>query len=150
MLKIIKDKNISLYSLAFGLFFVFLGVILGAFGAHGLNGKIPDALLETFNTGVHYQVIHGLGLLALSSLQIQLREVLKFSKCFQFLILGVFFFSFNCYFYALSGNKAFAMIIPIGGILFLIGWGLALYHVLFLILSLRNEQKNQIKSEEAF
>ena len=36
------------------------GVALGAFGAHGLKGSIEPRLLETFQTGVHYQLIHAL------------------------------------------------------------------------------------------
>jgi len=46
----------------------FLAVALGAFAAHGLKGRIPAASLEVFQTGVHYQGLHALALLAVGLL----------------------------------------------------------------------------------
>lgn len=45
-----------------------LAVALGAFGAHGLEGKIPDKYLQVWHTGVQYHMYHALGLLAVAFL----------------------------------------------------------------------------------
>ena len=46
----------------------FIAVALGAFGAHGLEGKIPDKYLETWQTAVQYQMFHAVGLLVIGLL----------------------------------------------------------------------------------
>lgn len=49
---------------ALGAGFAFLGVALGAFGAHGLRGTLTPGDMATFETAVRYQLVHALGLLA--------------------------------------------------------------------------------------
>lgn len=109
--------------------FMFLGVLLGAFGAHGLKKMVEATLLETWETGARYLLLHALALLILG-LVTQVTELsLKWPR---FLIAtGTFLFSFNCFFYVLSGVKTFAMIVPIGGTLLLIGWGVFLWQIFF-------------------
>ena len=51
---------------ATGAVFCGLGVILGAFGAHGLRERLTPEMLVVFETGVRYHLIHGLGLLIIS------------------------------------------------------------------------------------
>ncbi|MEJ2538226.1 MAG: DUF423 domain-containing protein, partial [Calditrichia bacterium] len=41
----------------------FLAVALGAFGAHGLQSKLTEQMLATYETGVKYHMIHALGLI---------------------------------------------------------------------------------------
>ncbi|OYU99350.1 MAG: hypothetical protein CFE45_13300, partial [Burkholderiales bacterium PBB5] len=48
--------------------FGFTGVGLGAFAAHGLKGQLSAEYLAVFQTGVHYQMLHALALLALAAL----------------------------------------------------------------------------------
>jgi uncharacterized membrane protein YgdD (TMEM256/DUF423 family) len=98
-----------------------LAVAIGAFGAHGLKEIVTGKYLETFKTGVQYQYYHGFGLLLLGIIQMQFKnlDLKKPALCF---MLGIFLFSFNCYLYAITSNKVFAMIVPIGGIFFMIGW----------------------------
>ncbi|MFC4454929.1 DUF423 domain-containing protein [Deinococcus sonorensis] len=95
-----------------------IGVALGAFGAHGLKTVLTPDLLATFETGVRYQMYHGLGLLALGALPNQRRAPL-------FLLAGTVVFSGSLYLLSLSGVKWLGAITPIGGVLQLIGWGLA-------------------------
>jgi uncharacterized membrane protein YgdD (TMEM256/DUF423 family) len=97
--------------------FGFLGVAIGAFGAHGLEGKIPPNLLETFNTGVHYHLIHAVVLAAIA-----ISEKNRFYAAAIFFSIGIILFSFSLYFYAITGERFLAMITPFGGISFLIGW----------------------------
>lgn len=96
--------------------FGFLGVALGAFGAHGLSDALNEKMLETYNTGVLYHLIHSVVLLALAL------SNYKFVKSFLFIALGILLFSFSLYIYSVTGITFFAMVTPIGGVSFLIGW----------------------------
>ena len=106
-----------------GSFFLFLAVAIGAFGAHGLEGKLAVKSMMTFKTGVQYHFYHGLGLVLVGIIQ-HLFSVVNFEKVALAFTIGILFFSFNCYVYAITSIKTFAMIIPIGGVFFLIGWAL--------------------------
>ena len=110
-----------------GAAFLFLAVGLGAFGAHGLEKTLSEKAITTFKTGVTYQFYHGFALLLVGVLQafskishFESSPYLKRSGlCFAG---GVLLFSFNCYLYALTTVKTFAMIVPLGGLSFLLGW----------------------------
>ena len=54
-----------------------LGVGLGAFGAHGLRGRLSPDMLAVFETGVRYQMYHALALVALSALMGRLERLLR-------------------------------------------------------------------------
>lgn len=113
-------KTIKSPLIAAGIF-LFLAVALGAFGAHGLEGRVGPKALNTWKTGVTYQFYHAFGLLVLACLNAQFKE-LKLSWTYKFFIVGIILFSFNCYLYTLTSIKTFAMIVPLGGVSFLIGW----------------------------
>lgn len=95
----------------------FLGVALGAFGAHGLKSILTPAMLETFRTGVTYHLIHTAVIAAIA-----LSAGGKFNKTFLFMTAGIILFSFSLYIYSITGIKWLAMITPFGGVSFLIGW----------------------------
>lgn len=113
------------YFLIIGAILGGLAVILGAFGAHGLEKVLEPALLERYHTGVTYHFYHALALL-ISALLWEKRpsQALKWSGlCF---IIGIFLFSGSLYLYAVTAIKGFGMITPIGGTAFIMGWfGLA-------------------------
>jgi len=111
-----KSKNIFLL----GGLFILSAVMLGAFGAHGLKKILDITALETFKTGVTYQYYHGFGLLFLGLIGKSL--TIDFSKSAIAFTFGIFLFSFNCYIYAVTQIKTIAMIIPVGGLLFMLGW----------------------------
>lgn len=94
----------------------FLGVAIGAFGAHSLKPYIAPEMLEIYKTGVMYQLIHVVIITALSLAGDMFRKSL-----FLFTV-GIVLFSFSLYIYALTGIKTFALITPVGGLLFLAGW----------------------------
>ncbi|RLA64831.1 MAG: DUF423 domain-containing protein [Epsilonproteobacteria bacterium] len=104
-----------------GSIFLFLAVGLGAFGAHGLEKMLTAKLLATYKTGVTYQFYHGFALLLIGILQLQLK--IDLSKIAYFFLAGIILFSFNCYLYSMTQIKILAMIIPFGGVSFLLGWG---------------------------
>lgn len=118
------NKDIKL-ALVISSIFMFLAVALGAFGAHGLEGKVSLKALGTWKTGVTYQFYHALALLALGAIHSKF-HTLKLVWTYRFFFAGVVFFSFNCYLYTLTGIKVFALIVPLGGLAFLAGWAFAI------------------------
>lgn len=100
----------------------FTAVAIGAFGAHGLREKLSSEMIEVYKTGVLYQLIHSVVLLVLS-----LNTIIKSKLPSIFFLLGIILFSFSLYIYSTSGIRFFAMITPIGGFCFLIGWLLLIY-----------------------
>jgi len=100
----------------------FTAVAIGAFGAHGLREKLTSEMLEVYKTGILYQLIHSVVLLALS-----LSTMIKAKLPSIFFLFGIILFSFSLYIYSTSGLRFFGMITPIGGVCFLIGWLLVIY-----------------------
>lgn len=109
-------------SLVLGAALLALGVLIGAFGAHGLKNIVEPEKLVTFETGVRYHFYHALGLVLIALVQ-QTFQTMKLGITFYSFFVGILLFSFNCYFYVLTDIKAFAMIVPLGGLLFVVGWG---------------------------
>jgi len=109
-----KDKKIWIIISAVS---GFTAVAIGAFGAHGLREKLSPEMLEVNKTGVLYQFIHTIILLILS-----LTNFTKSNIASIFFLLGIMLFSFSLYIYSIYGNQFFAMITPVGGVCFLIGW----------------------------
>ena len=95
----------------------FTAVAIGAFGAHGLRETLTPQMLEVYKTGVLYQLIHSVVLLALS-----LNTLIKAKLPSIFFLVGIILFSFSLYLYSTSGIIFFAMVTPVGGFCFLIGW----------------------------
>jgi len=95
----------------------FIAVAIGAFGAHGLREKLSAEMLEVYKTGVLYQFFHTIVLLILS-----LNNFIKGKVASIFFLAGIILFSFSLYLYSTSGIRFFAMITPVGGVCFLIGW----------------------------
>jgi len=95
----------------------FLGVAIGAFGAHSLKPHIQPDLLDTYKTGVLYHLIHAVVILAIG---LSGRQHLAFAAWFIF--AGVVLFSFSLYIYSVTAIRFLAMITPFGGFSFLIGW----------------------------
>lgn len=100
----------------------FVAVAIGAFGAHGLRERLSSELLDVYKTGVLYHLIHSVVLLVLS-----LQAIIKAKLPSIFILLGIILFSFSLYIYSTSGVRTFAMITPIGGFCFLVGWLLIIY-----------------------
>lgn len=100
-----------------------LAVILGAFGAHGLEKLVDAKMLQRFHTGVEYQFYHSLALLFISVLYKQIKN--KYVVCAGYaFFLGMVLFSGSLYLYVLTGIKGFALVTPLGGLSFIVGWGL--------------------------
>ncbi len=106
----------------------FLGmtaIILGAFGAHALKKILNLEQLNTFETGVKYQMYHALFLLFIGLSQSILEKTKKI--IFYFVVIGVVFFSGSIYLLATNDLTSFdfktiGFVTPIGGLLLIIGW----------------------------
>jgi len=107
-------------TLALAAFNLGLTVIIGAFGAHGLESKVSAKAIKTFSTGVTYHQLHGLALLLLPLISYVTNR--SFTWTARLFILGSILFSGFCYLYAITGVKSFAMVVPFGGLSFIAGW----------------------------
>ncbi len=108
-----------------GIFFGATAVLLGAFGAHGLEKLVDADAIQTFETGVTYQMYHALFLLILGNIN-RIPESQK-KLVFYCAALGVLLFSFSIYFLATNSLTGFdfkkiAFITPLGGGLIILGW----------------------------
>jgi uncharacterized membrane protein YgdD (TMEM256/DUF423 family) len=104
-------------------FFLALGVVIGAFGAHGVRDIIGPEQMRVYETGVSYHFYHALGMLALPLL---LRAGLitdgAAKWAFRFFLVGIVFFSGSLYILAISGQTLWGAVAPIGGTSFIAGW----------------------------
>jgi len=99
----------------------FVGVGLGAFGAHGLRGRLSPEMLSVFETGVRYQMYHALALLAVALMMSRVEGRLVVIAGWSF-TAGILIFSGSLYALALTGVTTLGAITPIGGVAFLAGW----------------------------
>ena len=97
--------------------FGFLGVAIGAFGAHGLKNYLTPDMLETYHTGVLYQLIHSVVILAIGFSGDE-----KYKIPAILFTIGIILFSFSLYLYSITYTLAFAIVTPFGGVSFLAGW----------------------------
>ncbi|WP_186575899.1 DUF423 domain-containing protein [Aquibacillus kalidii] len=107
----------------------FLAVALGAFGAHGLEGKLSEKALSTWEKAVNYQMFHTMALLV-TGLLLSKFQGTQFVTAGWFFFVGILLFSGSLYIYSTTAIKMFAMITPLGGVAFLIGWVLLGYAVI--------------------
>lgn len=98
-----------------------LAVALGAFGAHGLEARLSERALATWQTAVQYQFVHALGLLLIAALWERLHPGWGLAAALA-LLLGVLFFSGSLYALALGAPRILGAVAPIGGSLFILGW----------------------------
>lgn len=98
------------------------GVILGAFGAHGLRGRLTPADLEIFETGVRYHMYHALGLFAVAWAVTRWPSGATTLAGWS-LIVGIVIFSGSLYLLVLTGQRWLGAITPLGGVALIVGWG---------------------------
>ncbi|UWX55187.1 DUF423 domain-containing protein [Maribacter litopenaei] len=122
-----------LLSQVIGALFGLLGIILGAFGAHRLKKSFTQDQMNSFETGVKYQMYHALVLLMIGfnfNLETKLEHYMVFS-----FILGTLLFSFSIYGLCVSASKGKKLkflgpVTPLGGLLLVVGWSLLFYNLI--------------------
>lgn len=105
-----------------GAVFAGLGVALGAFGAHALKARLTPERLETFETGVRYQMYHAFGLLVAG---LALRSGMPagwLAAAGGLFLAGILLFSGSLYLLVLSERRWLGAITPLGGVSFILGW----------------------------
>ena len=115
------NKKILFTGAVFGL----LGIVFGAFGAHGLKALISVDAIQSFETGVRYQMYHAI-LLLIVGYSTYLESKIK-NGVFYLVLFGIILFS--GYIYSLATNdltsfdfKRIAFITPLGGLLLILSW----------------------------
>jgi len=101
---------------------MFLGVALGAFGAHGLKDTLSAEGKQAYHTAVLYHLLHGLALIAVGWLAVlKPASGLVRAAGWSFL-LGILLFSGSLYLLSVTSIRKLGMITPFGGLSLLIGW----------------------------
>ena len=100
----------------------FLGVALGAFGAHALKTRLSPDMLAVFDTAVRYQMYHAFAVLIVAAAIGHIGNARLLVMAGWFFFAGVLLFSGSLYALALTGVGMLGALTPIGGLLFLVGW----------------------------
>ncbi len=101
----------------------FVGVALGAFGAHGLKERLADlGQTANYQTATHYHMYCALALLAVGGVVLWGRSGMAASVSGWSLLLGSLIFSGSLYVMGVTGLKWLGAITPIGGVAMLVGW----------------------------
>jgi uncharacterized membrane protein YgdD (TMEM256/DUF423 family) len=112
----------------------FLGVALGAFGAHGLKSRLADVSdaalrLGWWQTASHYHLFHALALGILASWAGRANDR-ALGLAGGAMLTGIVLFSGSLYAMTLTGQTGLGVITPLGGLALLVGWGALLVSVL--------------------
>jgi len=115
-----------------GTLFILTGIVLGAFGAHALEKQLTIEELDSFQTGVQYQLYHGLALLVLG---FNFDKIKRPSFLCWGIVLGTVLFSGSIYLLvldALMGVKLSFLwpVTPLGGTLLIVSWGTLVYQLI--------------------
>lgn len=114
------DKTFFLLASVFG----GLAVALGAFGAHALNDRLSESLLNTFEIGVRYQFYHALALVAVVVAMNRWPNAGPAIWAGWLFVAGIVIFSGSLYLLVLTGQRWLGAITPIGGVAFIAGWAI--------------------------
>ncbi|MEL6301504.1 MAG: DUF423 domain-containing protein [Pseudomonadota bacterium] len=106
-----------------------LSVIAGAFGAHGLQGRVSDRLLSAFETGAQYHFYHALGLILIALAMVQFSGSRWFSRAAVMMQVGIVLFSGSLYALALTGITKLGAVTPFGGLSLIVAWGMVAFAV---------------------
>ena len=101
----------------------FLGVAFGAFGAHALRSRLSVEMLAVFETAVRYQMYHTFALLIVAAAIGRIGDASLLVMAGWFFFAGILLFSGSLYALAFTNIRMLGALTPVGGLLFLIGWG---------------------------
>jgi uncharacterized membrane protein YgdD (TMEM256/DUF423 family) len=107
-----------------------LAVGAGAFGAHGLRGRLDEYAMGIYERAVFYQFIHALGLLAVPLFaRLDLLTPRAAWRVCALLLAGILLFSGSLYVLALTGVRTFGAVTPFGGLAFILAWALLAFEL---------------------
>ena len=99
----------------------FLAVFFGAFGSHVLKSMLSEKSFSVFHTANQYHFWHTLAIFATAILRDKYEHKF-FTLSISFFSAGLILFSGSLYLYAVYSEKVFAMIAPLGGTAYMVGW----------------------------
>ena len=99
-----------------------LGVVLGAFGAHGLRQRLAPELMALWQTAVQYHLWHALAMLAAGLLSLQLPQQPWLRAAAALFLAGTALFSGSLYALALGAPRVLGAVTPFGGLALIAGW----------------------------
>jgi uncharacterized membrane protein YgdD (TMEM256/DUF423 family) len=105
-----------------------VGVMLGAFGAHVLQGQLSPQRFASFQTGVQYHVLHALGLLAVGLVASVTAASGPLRWSARLMLAGIAFFSGSIYLMTAGAPRWLGMVAPVGGVSFMAAWALLAWH----------------------
>jgi uncharacterized membrane protein YgdD (TMEM256/DUF423 family) len=114
--------------LATGAVLMAAGVLLGAFGAHVLQGQLTPQRFASFQTGVQYHLLHALGLIAVGLAASVTRESAALRWSARLMLAGIVFFSGSIYLMTAGAPRWLGMVAPVGGMSFMAAWVLLARH----------------------
>jgi uncharacterized membrane protein YgdD (TMEM256/DUF423 family) len=113
-----------------GALLMLAGVVLGAFGAHGLAPRLTPQQLASFHTGVLYQQLHAIGLLVVGVVAGRGPGSRALKWAASLMGAGVLFFSGSIYLMTAGAPRGLGMVAPAGGLCFMAAWALVAVHAL--------------------
>lgn len=99
-----------------------VAVALGAFGSHGLKGKLSDTSLAVWQTAVQYQFYHTLLLVAVALFLQRSPAVSWLLASGGLTLVGLLMFCGSLYWLALDGPRWLGPVTPFGGLCFMLAW----------------------------
>lgn len=108
--------------ISLGSILAFLGVALGAFGAHALKSRLTPDMMKIFETGVQYHMLHAIALVMVGIISHWLNDSQLLAWSGRMFLAGIIIFPGSLYVLTMTGIRTFGAITPIGGLAFLAGW----------------------------
>ncbi|WP_338471086.1 DUF423 domain-containing protein [Niallia sp. XMNu-256] len=105
-----------------GAVFTALSVAFGAFGAHILERILEPRYLETWGTGVTYQMLHAVGIILVGLLMGKLPGNTLLSWSGWLMVIGILLFSGSLFVLSITKISMLGAITPLGGVSFIIAW----------------------------
>lgn len=105
-----------------------VGVAAGAFGAHMLKGSLDQAMLAVYDTATRYQMYHAFAMV-LSGVIVRISGDTAAAKAGWLFLAGMVLFSGSLYGVSLLGIRWLGAVTPVGGTLFITGWGMLAWSV---------------------
>lgn len=106
-----------------GSIFAGLGVAAGAFGAHMLKQALEPSMLAVYDTATRYQMYHAFGIL-LAGVAARICHDARFALAGWMFAAGTLLFCGSLYAVSLLGIRWLGAVTPLGGVAFIVGWGL--------------------------
>jgi uncharacterized membrane protein YgdD (TMEM256/DUF423 family) len=114
--------------IATGAVLMVVAVMLGAFGAHVLQAQLAPKQLASFQTGVHYHMLHSLGLLLVGIVAQVTTGSSRLRWSARLMLAGIVLFSGSIYLMTAGAPRWLGMVAPVGGVSFMAAWTLLAWH----------------------